>query len=240
MSLVCKANEDPAADNVLLQTALFKQIPRLQADQLLGSLKEYTFPKGSAIFRQGDTDQRMYLLESGRVKLVRQSVDHRIQLLSIHGRGEILGEIPVFDPTGGPRTASAVVMVNDSHVAALERDDLFAWLNQYPKVAIDMLQVLAGRLRANNERISDLVFMDVPARLAKTLIDLASRFGEPFEKGLMVPCDLTQEELAQLVGASRETVNKALMDFSNRKWISRKGRTIIIYHPGALIRRSRM
>ncbi|OZG50625.1 Crp/Fnr family transcriptional regulator [Bombiscardovia coagulans] len=240
MVVARKSCESPAEDDVLMQTALFKQIPKPQAEQLLGLLKEYTLPKGSTIFRQGDTDQRMYLLKRGRVKLVRQSPDHRVQLLSIHGWGEILGEIPVFDPRGGPRTASAVVMVNNSQVAALEHDDLFAWLNEHPRVAIDMLQVLAGRLRANNERISDLVFMDVPARLAKTLIDLATRFGEPVEKGLMVPHDLTQEELAQLVGASRETVNKALMDFSNRKWISRKGRTIIIYHPGALIRRSRM
>ena len=102
-----------------------------------------------------------------------------------------------------------------------------------------MLQVMAGRMRDNNERISDLVFMDVPARLAKTLINLASRFGEPIEAGVKVPHDLTQEELAQLVGSSRETVNKALMDFANRGWIARDGRSIVIYQPGMLIRRSR-
>ena len=237
---VHKPNEIPEEGNALRQTALFKQVPQDEVDQLLDSLSEYTFSKGSTIFRQGDTDHRMYLVEEGRVKLVRQSVDRRIQLLSIHGRGEILGEIPVFDPTGGPRTASAVVMVNRTKVAALDLDALFDWLTQHPKVAVDMLQVLANRLRTNNERISDLVFMDVPARLAKTLLNLATRFGEPFEQGLMVPHDLTQEELAQLVGASRETVNKALMDFSNRGWISRRGRTIIIFQPGALIRRSRM
>ena len=101
-----------------------------------------------------------------------------------------------------------------------------------------MLQVLANRMRKNNERISDLVFTDVPGRLAKTLLDLAVRFGSPTEEGLLVPHDLTQEELAQLVGSSRETVNKALMDFTNRKWIARKGRTIVIFQPGKLIRRT--
>ena len=115
---------------------------------------------------------------------------------------------------------------------------MFAWLNEHPRVAIDMLQVLANRMRGNNERISDLVFMDVPARLAKTLLNLGARFGEPVEAGLKVPHDLTQEELAQLVGSSRETVNKALMDFANRRWIAREGRSIIIYQPGMLIRRS--
>ena len=130
-------------------------------------------------------------------------------------------------------------MTNDTKVVWLEHDALFAWLDEHPRVAVDMLQVLAHRMRDNNERISELVFMDVPGRLAKTLLNLASRFGEPVEAGLKVPHDLTQDEMAQLVGSSRETVNKALMDFANRGWIAREGRSIVIYQPGMLIRRAR-
>ena len=219
----------------LQHTALFKQVPADQVKELMQYLQESTFKKGSAIFNEGDTDHRMYLLERGRVKLVRHSNDNRVQLLSIHTPGEILGEIPVFDPSGGPRTASAISITNNTRVLWLENDVLFNWLNNHPSVAVDMLQVLAARMRANNERISDL---DVPARLAKTLLNLASRFGEPMSDGLLVPHDLTQEELAQLVGSSRETVNKALMDFANRGWIMRQGRSIIIYKPGMLIRRA--
>lgn len=221
-----------------MHTALFKQVRPEEAEQLLPHMQTHHYVKGDLVFREGATDQRMYLLESGRVKLTRESGDHRIHLLSIHGRGEVLGEIPVFDPTGGPRTASAVVMTGEAIAASLERSDLFAWLSDHPRVAIDMLQVMANRARKNNERISDLVFMDVPGRLAKTLIDLAQRFGAPNEDGLVVPHDLTQEEMAQLVGASRETVNKSLMDFTQRGWISRRGRTIVIYQPGRLIRRA--
>lgn len=234
-----KPNAIPEEDNMLLHTALFKQVSQQQAEELLPYLKKATFAKGDYIFHEGDTDQRMYLLERGQVKLTRAANDNRVQLLSIHAHGELLGEIPVFDPNGGPRTASAIAMTNRTEVVWLEHDVLFAWLNQYPQVAVDMLQVLANRMRANNERISDLVFMDVPGRLAKTLLNLASRFGEPVEEGLRVPHDLTQEEMAQLVGSSRETVNKALMDFANRHWIARQGRSIIIYQPGMLIRRSR-
>lgn len=227
------------SDRLSLQhTALFKQVPADQMKELLAHLQESIFNKGESIFNEGDTDHRMYLLERGRVKLVRHSNDNRVQLLSIHTAGEILGEIPVFDPKGGPRTASAITITSKTKVLWLENDILFAWLNNHPRVAVDMLQVLAARMRANNERISDLVFMDVPARLAKTLLNLASRFGEPMSDGLLVPHDLTQEELAQLVGSSRETVNKALMDFANRGWIMRKGRSIIIYKPGMLIRRA--
>ena len=88
-----------------------------------------------------------------------------------------------------------------------------------PDVALHLLRALAQRLRRTNDVIADLVFTDVPGRVAKALLDLADRFGEPTGRGLQVNHDLTQEELAQLVGASRETVNKALADFAARGWI---------------------
>ena len=225
-------------DLPLSHTTLFKHVPLDEARELFENLRQSIYEKGEVIFSEGDKDHRMYLLERGRVKLVRHSRDSRVQLLSIHTHGEILGEIPVFDPAGGPRTASAIALVDNTRVLWVEHDVLFDWLGKHPKVAVSMLQVLAARLRANNEHISDLVFMDVPARLAKTILNLASRFGKPVREGLLVPYDLTQEELAQLVGSSRETVNKALMDFVNRGWIKRKGRSIIIYEPGMLIRRA--
>ncbi|MDO4913686.1 MAG: Crp/Fnr family transcriptional regulator, partial [Bifidobacteriaceae bacterium] len=212
--------------NILLRTPLFKQVPLKQAAELMPYLHKDVYQKGEYIFTEGDTDQRIYVIETGRVKLIHETDDQRVQLLSIHTHGELLGEIPVFDPNGGPRTASAVAMENDTQVVWVNHDALFAWLDAYPRVAIDMLQVLANRMRANNEHLSDLVFMDVPARLSKTLMNLASRFGVPQQKGILVRHDLTQEEIAQLVGSSRETVNKALMDFDNRGWIERQGRSL--------------
>ena len=143
--------------NPLLETALFKQVSEEQARELVPYLHHEEYDKGEYIFTEGDTDQRMYVIQEGRVKLTRQSVDKRVQLLSIHTRGELLGEIPVFDPQGGPRTANAVAMVDGTQVVWLDHDALFAWLSKYPGVAVDMLQVLANRMRANNERIADLV-----------------------------------------------------------------------------------
>ena len=207
-------NIDP--EIILLHTALFKHVKPSEVDQLIPHLHQWVFNKGDFIFREGATDNRMFILENGRVKLIRESHDGRIQLLSIHGPGEVLGEIPVFDPLGGPRTASAVAMQDNTAGVSLSHESLLKWLNDHPSVAVSMLQVLARRMRRNNERISD----------------------EPTEKGLLVPHDLTQGELAQLVGTSRETVNKALMDFTNRGWIARDGRAIIIYSPGKLIWRS--
>lgn len=229
----------PEQENILFHTALFKQVSPEQAGELIEYLNQGVYNRGDVIFRQGSTDHRMYLLESGRVKLIRESADRRVQLLSIHAPGEMLGEIPVFDPKGGPRTASALAMHDGTQVVWLEREVLFHWLDEHPKVAVDMLQVMAGRMRDNNERISDLVFMDVPARLAKDADQSCLTVRRTDRSGVKVPHDLTQEELAQLVGSSRETVNKALMDFANRGWIARDGRSIVIYQPGMLIRRSR-
>ena len=98
---------------------------------------------------------------------------------------------------------------------------------------------LAQRLRRTNESLSDLVFSDVPGRVAKALLDLADRFGTATDKGVHVPHDLTQEELAQLVGASRETVNKSLADFVSRGWIRLEGRAVTLLDVDRLARRAR-
>lgn len=105
-----KPNAMPEQENILFHTALFEQVTPEQAEGLIEHLNRGTYDKGDVIFQQGATDHRMYFLESGRVKLIRESADHRVQLLSIHAPGEMLGEIPVFDPKGGPRTASALAM----------------------------------------------------------------------------------------------------------------------------------
>jgi CRP-like cAMP-binding protein len=97
-----------------------------------------------------------------------------------------------------------------------------------PEVSFYLLQSLAQRFRRVSEIVEDLVFSDVPGRVAKALIDLGERFGKQTDEGLFVHHELTQEELAQLVGASRETVNKALADFAGRNWLKLDGRAVLI------------
>ena len=106
-------------------------------------------------------------------------------------------------------------------------------------VARGLLSQLAARLRKANDVVADLVFSDVPGRVAKALLDLSTRFGEQVDEGIRVAHDLTQEELAQLVGASRETVNKALADFAARGWVRREGRAVVLLDVERLERRAR-
>jgi CRP/FNR family transcriptional regulator, cyclic AMP receptor protein len=124
-------------------------------------------------------------------------------------------------------------------VAALAHDALRTWLATRPEVAMHLLQALAQRLRRINEVKADLVFTDVPGRVGKALLDLADRFGVQQPDGIQVNHDLTQEELAQLVGASRETVNKALADFVARGWIQLAAKSVLVIDPDRLRKRAR-
>jgi len=147
----------------------------------------------------------------------------------------MFGELSLFDP--GPRTATATA-VTDTSVLGLGHDELEPWLTGRPEVAAQLLGALAQRLRRTNEAMADLVFSDVPGRVAKALLDLARRFGVQSEDGLHVTHDLTQEELAQLVGASRETVNKALADFASRGFLRLEARAVVILDIERLSRRA--
>jgi CRP-like cAMP-binding protein len=176
------------------------------------------------------------VVEEGKVKLGTTSSDGRDALLAVVGPGEMIGELSLFDP--GPRTATATALT-DARLRGLGHDALRPWLVGRPEVAEPLLKALAQRLRRTNEAMSDLVFSDVPGRVAKALMDLGERFGVPGPSGLVVNHDMTQEELAQLVGASRETVNKALADFAHRGWIRLESRSVTIQDTERLARRSR-
>jgi CRP/FNR family cyclic AMP-dependent transcriptional regulator len=108
------------------------------------------------------------------------------------------------------------------------REALRAWMVERPEITERLLRLLARRLQRTNDNAADLIFTDVPGRVAKQLLQLAQRFGTQEDGSLRVTHDLTQEEIAQLVGASRETVNKALADFAHRGWITLEGKSVLI------------
>jgi CRP-like cAMP-binding protein len=192
--------------------------------------------RGDALFHEGDEGDKLYVVTDGKVKLGRTSSDGRENLLAILGPGQMFGELSLFDP--GPRSAT-VTAVTDTTYSSLSHEELTGWLTGRPEVVLGLLGQLAARLRRANDVVADLVFSDVPGRVAKALLDLAKRFGDTRDDGVHVHHDLTQEELAQLVGASRETVNKALADFASRGWLRLEPRSVVIMDIDRLSRRSR-
>jgi CRP/FNR family transcriptional regulator, cyclic AMP receptor protein len=222
-------------ERVVRRAPLFQGVDDEAAAPLLAMVTEITLRRGEVLFRQGDSPSRLYVVDTGKIKLGRTAPDGRENLMAVLGPGEMFGELSWFDP--GPRT-SAAVAVSPSRLAALDYDDLYAWMAGRPEVAQQLLRALARRLRRTNAAMADLVFTDVPGRVAGTLLDLAQRFGKPVEQGVRVSHDLTQEELAQLVGASRETVNKALADFAARGWLRLEARSVVLLELDRLRRRA--
>ena len=220
--------------DILMSAPLFVALNDDAAIALRASMVQVTFAKGGVIFSEGDGGDRLYVVLEGKVKLGVSSSDGRENLLSVQGPGEMFGELSLFDP--GPRTATATVLT-DCRLFGLGHEDLKEWLTGRPELAQSLLQALAQRLRRANEAMGDLVFADVPGRVAKALLDLSVRFGVQRGDGVHVTHDLTQEELAQLVGASRETVNKALADFASRGWILLEPRGVTILDVDKLNRR---
>lgn len=223
-------------DDVVLAAPLFIGIEPEAARDLLAQMRRIDLSRGEVLFEEGDAGDTLYVISRGKMKLGRRSTDGRENLLSVLGPSEMFGELSLFDP--GPRTAT-LTAVGETTVYEVGHDQVIEWLEANPKVAKHLLEALARRLRRTNDALADLVFSDVPGRVAKALVELAGRFGESAGDGVRVGHDLTQEELAQLVGASRETVNKALADFTARGWVRREGRAIVLLDIPRLERRAR-
>ncbi|MFC3689601.1 Crp/Fnr family transcriptional regulator [Aquipuribacter hungaricus] len=223
------------AEDILRRAPLLAAVDEESATDIIGRMKAVELARGDRLFHEGDPGDALYVIETGKIKLARRAADGRENLLAILGPGEMFGELSLFDP--GPRVATAVA-VSNARVHSLTRDDFVPLLDQ-PRVALSLLAALGRRLRRTNEALADLVFSDVPGRVAKALLDLASRFGRQSEDGVLVAHELTQEELAQLVGASRETVNKALADFAGRGWLRLEARAVTILDAERLTRRAR-
>ncbi len=223
-------------DETLARAGIFQGIDPTAVEALSSALEPVEFPRAHVIFAEGEPGDRLYIIVSGKVKIGRRSGDGRENLLAVFGPSDMFGELSIFDP--GPRTSTATT-VTELRAVTMDRAALHEWIGKRPEIADQLLRVIARRLRRTNNMLADLIFTDVPGRVAKALLQLAQRFGSQEAGMLRVTHDLTQEEIAQLVGASRETVNKALADFAHRGWLRLEGKSVLIQEPDRLARRAR-
>ncbi|MDP9166891.1 MAG: Crp/Fnr family transcriptional regulator, partial [Actinomycetota bacterium] len=185
---------------VVARARIFQTVDPAEVAALTTRLPPVHFPCRHQIFGEGEPGDRLYVITAGKVKLGRRSADgHSQHLLAIAGPSDMFGELSLFDP--GPRTASATALTDVSAVA-MDRDVLRGWIADHPEIAERLMRVLARRLRRTDHDLSDLIFTDVSGRVAKQLLRLAQRFGVQEDGGMRVTHDLTQEEIAQLIGAS--------------------------------------
>lgn len=194
---------------LLASTELFASLPPDVVDELRATAAMRRYRRGDLVFCQGDDAAELFVVQTGQIAIATRSVDGRESVVAVLEAGALFGEMPLFDSE--TRSADARAL-KSSEILAVSYEDVRRMLEGRPELLWSVVRLLVRRLRAADEAISDAVFLDVAGRTAKRMLELAAGEDE-FE------LPLTQEELAGMVGASRERVNKAIATFARLGWI---------------------
>ncbi len=201
----------------LKQVTIFSSLNDDEIHALTAVARTRRFRAGEVIFHRDDPGQVLYIIKEGKVKICLISTDGQEFSFIVFGKGEYFGEFALLD--GLPRSADAVALENVV-CYTVQRSDFHNVIMKNPKIAIQVLEVLVKRLRTTDQQVEDLIFLDVYGRVAKKLLELAEMHGTKVEDGTRIDVRLTQQELASMVGASRESVNKVMGYFMDRGVIS--------------------
>jgi CRP/FNR family transcriptional regulator, cyclic AMP receptor protein len=223
-----------ASNAVLRQPPLLAGLPPESAAILEHGARKRSFRSGEIIFHKGDPGNSMFLIIAGQVKIVLPAEGGDEVLLGVLDGGEWFGELSIID--GHPRSAT-IVATEPTETLMVHRDDFIRAVHAHPNVALDLLQVLARRLRETDQIVQDATLLDVPGRIAKKLLALADAYGVEGATGTVIGMRLTQAELATMVGATRESVNKHLRAYQARGIIAVDRKRITIRRPDELRRR---
>jgi CRP-like cAMP-binding protein len=214
----------------LATVPLFSGIDRTELQRFADMTRERFYPRGSVILFENDPGDSLFVVRQGRVKVVLIGEDGREVILGVLGVSDHFGELSLIDDR--PRSAHVIAM-DDSHLLVLRREDFRKRVEASPAVAWALLSELSRRLRRADEKIGGLVLLDVPGRIARLLLDLADESG-----GSTIEKPLTHQTIAQMIGASRETVSRAMKDFQEANWVTIERRRITLADRPALEQRA--
>jgi len=196
--------------NFLSNVAIFSHLDVSDLESLGSKLRRRTFQKGEVLFHQDDPGDRLHFVAEGLVKISIASPDGRENYIALLMAGDCVGEMSVMD--GGLRSATAIAM-EPTETMTLSREDFLAFLNDHTQVAVQIITLLVRRLRAMDQLVGDMVFLDVPTRVAKKLLELMGTYADSRDEAGNFAVPLGQEELSRLVGSSRERVSRALTTY---------------------------
>ncbi|MHB8918198.1 MAG: Crp/Fnr family transcriptional regulator [Desulfocucumaceae bacterium] len=196
---------------------LFSFLNDDQLAEIDGLIMERTYNRSRIIFVEGEPGEAVFFLKSGRIKISKQSEDGREQILHFIHPGEIFAEVILFD--GGPYPATAEA-VEDSKIGMVRNSDMERITLSNPGIALGMLKIMSRRLRSAQKQINDLALMDTSRRMASTLLFLVAEQGVPCDGGIAIDMSLTNQDLANMIGTSRETANRILSDMRRQKTIN--------------------
>jgi CRP/FNR family cyclic AMP-dependent transcriptional regulator len=218
-------------ESILAGHFLLKHLRPEEITRLAASAAIVHHPAHATIFQKGDPGDSMMAVIKGRVKICTYSGDGKELVLNIIDRGGLFGEIAVLD--GQPRSGDAVALEN-TDLLVLARSRLMPFLTANPEIPIRLISVLCQRLRQTSEQLEDALLRDAPSRLARGLLRLASTFGKPDGSGVRLDIKLSQQQIGNLIGMSRESINKHIVDWSRTGYLDVKNGFITIIDQEAL------
>jgi len=210
---------------------IFQGLRPSELEALLQLTSTRSLAAGETLFYKGDPGDQLYGVLRGRLKVLGSGADGRELVFALLEAGEVVGEVALLDAK--PRSGT-VVALEASEVLGLHRRNFLPFLEAHPRVAIRLAEVLAARLRRLSEHVEDALFLSLPSRLAKKLLALARAYGQPAESGVRIDLKLRQQALAELVGASRESVNKQLRAWARDGWLRLEGGYVTLLEPERL------
>jgi CRP/FNR family cyclic AMP-dependent transcriptional regulator len=213
MTSAPETHEGPQLDRV----AFFLDLEATSLQQISQAMRKRTFRAGEAIFHRDDPGQVLYIIKEGRVRIRLTSAEGQEVALAVFGPGDSFGEMAILDSQ--PRSADAIA-IDKVEVFTLQRQDFVNVVRAHPEIAVSVMKTLSERIRQANQMVEDLIFLDVYGRVAKKLLDLSKEYGVETDDGIKIDLRITQQELASMVGASRESVNKVMGYFTDKSYIS--------------------
>src|SRR5512140_74450 len=195
------------------------------------------YPGGQALFHMGDEGGSLHIIERGRVKVTIPSTSGEELILAILGKGDLLGELSLFD--GKPRSAT-VQALEETETLCLHREDLLALMRNRFDVVEKILEVLARRIRDTDMLLAESHFLDITSRLAKKILDLGDAFGVREGGRVLIGVKITQKDLASMIGATRESINKQLKALRDQGLVRISGGTIEILNRERLAQKARL
>ncbi|MFV3077264.1 Crp/Fnr family transcriptional regulator [Niveispirillum fermenti] len=227
----------PAVDlGTLRRNGLFAALSDAEMEAVMGFARPRRLVADERVFAKGDPGDSLYIILRGRVAVQTESQDAKVMLLNIMDSGSVFGEIAMLD--GGERTAT-VVAQEPTELLRIDRRDFMPFLEQHPDLCIRLMVVLCERVRWTSAIIEDTVFLNVTRRLAKRIIMLAQNYGRPSDAGVRIATFISQEDLANMLGVSREIVNKTLKSFQNAGAISYRNGYLVLHDESFLEQISR-
>jgi CRP-like cAMP-binding protein len=214
---------------MLQGSPLFRGLSPATLDRIAALATQRAYRRGELVFSAGDTGDALYGVVSGRIRISTGNAEGREIFLNIMEPGDTFGEIALLD--GGTRTATATA-IEDAELVSIRREPLFRLLEGEPKASLELLRLCGQRLRWTSGLLEDLVLLDAPARLAKRLLSLCEIHGEDRDGGRAVR--ISQEELANFLGISRQAVNEQLQAWKAKGWVELGRGTVILRDASAL------